>query len=191
MPFKKCLECRERYYRKPYIYKASKFCSKKCQTAYKKHTPDVYGYSHAHQNEMPNGERLTIKQLKFIKRYVETGNATQAVIDAGYDLNPDRLRENASVVGADALKKPLVRERVEQALATLKITPEYILKGHMDLAESAFTTDDKGNRKMKSPSHGMVAERSYENLGKLGDLYPKQGNSLELDKDGLKLSWES
>lgn len=51
---------------------------------------------------------LTFKQRKFIKNYIyNNGNATKAVIDAGYRV---KNRSTASVIGYENLIKPKVRE---------------------------------------------------------------------------------
>ena len=57
-------------------------------------------------------KRLSPKQKKFAKRYIETGNATQATIDAGYDI---KSREVAQSIGAENLAKPMVWAMIESA----------------------------------------------------------------------------
>lgn len=47
---------------------------------------------------------------KFAKRYIETGNATQAVIDAGYNVT---TKETAGAIGYENLKKPQVWAMIE------------------------------------------------------------------------------
>ena len=55
--------------------------------------------------------RLTAKQKRFIEEYLIDLNATQAAIRAGY--SPD----TAGSIGAENLKKPEIRVRIDQAMA--------------------------------------------------------------------------
>ena len=45
---------------------------------------------------MPKTRDLTLKQKKFIKRYLETGNAAQAIIDSYDVVNRDTAAEMGS-----------------------------------------------------------------------------------------------
>ena len=54
---------------------------------------------------MAKGKKLTPKLKKFANAYMETGNATQAVIDANYDV---KNRKVAGVMGTENLEKPSV-----------------------------------------------------------------------------------
>ena len=105
--------------------------------------------------------KLTPKQRRFVKYYLETDNATKAVIKAGYDLggkhggnDPDNT---ARAIGSENLAKPAIRQAIDNAMIRQKITPEYVLSGISKLAESAERDGDK--------------IRSYELLGKYLKLF--------------------
>jgi phage terminase small subunit len=105
--------------------------------------------------------KLTPKQRRFVKYYLETDNATQAVIKAGYDLggkhggnDPDNT---ARAIGSENLAKPAIRQAIDNAMIRQKITPEYVLSGIANLAEGSEKDSDK--------------IRSYELLGKYLKLF--------------------
>lgn len=52
-------------------------------------------------------EKLTKKQEEFAKSYLDTGNATKAVIEAGYDV---KNNEVARSIGSENLTKPNIIE---------------------------------------------------------------------------------
>ncbi len=105
--------------------------------------------------------KLTPKQRRFVKYYLETDNATKAVIKAGYDLGgkhgTDKPEAVAQAIGSENLSKPLIQQAINNAMIRQKITPEYVLSGISKLAESAERDGDK--------------IRSYELLGKYLKLF--------------------
>lgn len=54
--------------------------------------------------------KLTAKQERFVQEYLIDLNATQAAIRAGYS------RKTAGVIGVENLKKPYIREAIEEKL---------------------------------------------------------------------------
>ena len=54
---------------------------------------------------------LTIKEEKFIQRYLETGNGGQSVLDAGYNYKSVAV---ASVEANRMLKKPKIAQKVRE-----------------------------------------------------------------------------
>lgn len=54
--------------------------------------------------------KLTAKQRRFVQEYLIDLNATQAAIRAGYS------RKTAGVIGDENLKKPYIREAIEEKL---------------------------------------------------------------------------
>lgn len=54
--------------------------------------------------------KLTAKQKRFVQEYLIDLNATQAAIRAGYS------RKTAGVIGDENLKKPYIREAIEEKL---------------------------------------------------------------------------
>lgn len=58
--------------------------------------------------------KLTIKQQKFIDAYIETGNATEAARQAGYN------EKNANRIAAENLSKLVIKEEIEKRRAEIK-----------------------------------------------------------------------
>lgn len=82
---------------------------------------------------------FTIKQRRFIGRAIETGNPTQAALDV-YDTTK---RNVASAIASENLRKPNVREAIEEGLASEGLTPGYIfgkLKRVLDKGSEAKVT---------------------------------------------------
>ena len=55
-------------------------------------------------------ERPTLKQERFARAYVESGNGAQAVIDAGYNVKDRKI---ASAVATENLEKLVVQREIE------------------------------------------------------------------------------
>jgi phage terminase small subunit len=55
--------------------------------------------------------KLTEKQKRFADYYIETGNATQSAIKAGYS------EKTAKVIGNENLTKPYIRKYIDERLA--------------------------------------------------------------------------
>jgi phage terminase small subunit len=116
---------------------------------------------------------LTIKQKKFINEYVRNdGNGTQAALVA-YDTEDEKT---ASVISAENLAKPSIRERIDEALVSLNLSPEYVLNGFKKLADNSRVD--------------MAKARALENIASISDMYPKSSNSLEIGDGKLSLKWE-
>jgi hypothetical protein len=69
---------------------------------------------------------LTIKQRKFIKYYLELGNATEAVIKAGYDVKDN---ESAAQIGYENLRKLDYEDFMEAAGITDSLLQQKIVEG--------------------------------------------------------------
>ena len=118
---------------------------------------------------------LTIKQRKFIKEYIaRDGNGEKSAL-AVYDTTDPNTARN---IASENLTKPNVREKIEEALVKLELTPEWILNKHKKIVELNEVED------------GMIAERALENIGKIAGLYPSNSTNLELSDGKLKISWE-
>lgn len=57
--------------------------------------------------------KLTEKQKRFADYYIETGNATESAIRAGYS------KKTAKAIGAENLTKPYLKSYIDQRLAEL------------------------------------------------------------------------
>lgn len=66
-------------------------------------------------------DKMTEKQKAFCDYYIETGNATEAAIKAGYS------KKTAKVIGSENLTKPYLKQYIDERLA--KIEDERIAKG--------------------------------------------------------------
>jgi len=75
--------------------------------------------------------KLTFKQKRFAKEYIETGNATEAAARV-YNV---KNRNVANNIGAENLAKPSVRATIQSAAEKLGITPEYVLSGFKEIKE--------------------------------------------------------
>lgn len=115
-------------------------------------------------------KKLTIKQKKFVKEYVETGNGKQAAIKAGYK------EKYAGEMAYENLRKPVIKETIEEITNRLGINIEYVLKNFKELTEF-----NKGkiqvpmgggdnaiiNEVMRNPT---VAHKSNESLARILDV---------------------
>lgn len=66
-------------------------------------------------------DKMTEKQKAFCDYYIETGNATEAAIRAGYS------NKTAKVIGSENLTKPYLKQYIDERLA--KIEDARIAKG--------------------------------------------------------------
>lgn len=64
----------------------------------------------------PQKESLTIKEQKFVKEVVQHGNATQATIDAGYNV---KNREVAKVTAHRLMKTPKIQNEIHRIMNEL------------------------------------------------------------------------
>ncbi|HZS47239.1 MAG TPA: terminase small subunit [Blastocatellia bacterium] len=119
--------------------------------------------------------RLTIKQQKFVKEYIENdGNGTKAAL-AVYETSEPTV---ANAIATENLQKPSIREKIDEALASLEITPNWVLNRHKTIAEKQEDKDP------------MVSERALENIGKIAGLYPSATNQIDIDRDGISIKWK-
>jgi phage terminase small subunit len=96
-------------------------------------------------------KKLTIKQRKFTKEYLETGNATESAIRAGYS------KKTAYAIGSENLTKPIIKQTIEEAQEKLGISPEYVLTNFKEMVEFG----KKKTLKSKQVGQEMV---NYEDL---------------------------
>lgn len=66
-------------------------------------------------------DKMTEKQKAFCDYYIETGNATESAIKAGYS------KKTAKVIGSENLTKPYLKQYIDERLA--KIEDARIAKG--------------------------------------------------------------
>lgn len=118
---------------------------------------------------------MTIKQDKFVKEYIGNGgNGTKAAL-AVYDTND---YATAHSIASENLQKPSIKKRVDEALVKLRLTPEYVLNKHKNIAEKQEDKDP------------MIGERALENIGKIAGMYPSSSNSVDIGDGHIKINWE-
>lgn len=109
-------------------------------------------------------DALTPKQKLFVKKMVETkGNRTEAYLQS-YDT---KSRRNAKLGGAVLMKKPHIREAVNEALESKGMTLDWILEQDKQIIESGI--------KYGKPSMSD-ARMTLESLKKLYNAYPEKIN---------------
>jgi len=78
--------------------------------------------------------KLTLKQQRFIKEYIKTGNGTQSAITAGYS------KHTANEISAENLAKPSIKLKIEEVMSKeaeeLGLNAEYVLLKLKKFAES-------------------------------------------------------
>lgn len=116
-------------------------------------------------------KNLTLKQLKFIDYYLNTGNASKSAKLAGYTGSYDYLRYR----GHKNLNNKLIREAIKNRITKDNITPEYVLLGISKIADNT----DKASDKL----------RAYELLGKYLKLFtdnePDKPSTIILKLGGI------
>ena len=80
-------------------------------------------------------EDLTPKQAKFVTGYLETGNAKQAYIAAGYKVTDRAAEVNASRLLRNAKVRCIIDQATAEAAETLEITEERVLNGLLKIAD--------------------------------------------------------
>lgn len=56
-------------------------------------------------------KKLTLKQQRFVKEYIKTGNGTQSAIKAGYS------KHTANEIAAENLAKPSIKLKIEKVMS--------------------------------------------------------------------------
>jgi phage terminase small subunit len=83
-------------------------------------------------------KKLTLKQNKFVKEYIKTGNGAQSAIKAGYS------EKTAKNIASENLTKPYIKQKIERTMSELAtqigMTAEKVL---LKLNEVLDKDDDK------------------------------------------------
>lgn len=114
---------------------------------------------------------LTIKQQRWVEVYLETGNATEAARQAGYNASETGLR----VIGCENLAKLNIRKRIEERLADEAVTTTEVLNTLASHVRSDITDlfDETGLLDLQT-----IRERG------LGHLIKKIKRRRKYEKDG-------
>ena len=93
---------------------------------------------------------LNLRQKRFVKYYLQTGNPSKAVILAGYEVgkkNPNQTKaQRLSVIASMAnelMTNPKVKRALDKAYVKENITPESVLKRIDQIADSDEATRDR------------------------------------------------
>ena len=119
---------------------------------------------------MTNEKKLTIKQAKFLNVYFETGNGTEAAMQA-YDCT----REVARRIATENLSKPDIKDIVRRMMEERGLTIPLLIDKVKDAADGTKLDDLSGE---KVPDHairlkavqvagkwlGLEKEKDYNNL---------------------------
>jgi len=121
----------------------------------------------------PHTKELTIKQRKFVKALARSGNATQASIDAGYNV---KTRAGAGNIGVKNLQKDGVVTALNEELDKVGLTNDKTA----DILEEAITSG------VGRDSRNSDALRGLDMLFKIrGNYAPKL-----IDKREISLSFQ-
>lgn len=80
---------------------------------------------------MPKQNKLTLKQAKFVKEYVKTGNGVRAAQKAYAAKNYNV----ANVIAVENLQKPTIKNHIQSAAEKLGLNAEYVLSGIKEVFE--------------------------------------------------------
>ena len=116
---------------------------------------------------MPKGDKLTLKQRKFVKEYIRTGNGSQAVKLAGYNVKSDL---SANATASDNLSKPIIQRSIAKVLDQAGLTDDR-------LADDLDYIIDRA----KDSDKITVADalRGLDMSFKLKDKYPAERKQIE------------
>lgn len=131
-------------------------------------------------------KKLTIKQRRFVREYLKTGNGTQSALKAGYS------KKTAGAIAFENLKNPkinkLIKEEREEALRECGIDAKYIVQNfkkifssnsrHIPLTRIYTKGDQVKIVKIKDvegndvliPVNSMSAIRALESLKDIAEL---------------------
>jgi len=122
---------------------------------------------------MAKGNKLTIKQRKWIKKYIETGNATEAAMQV-YDCKD---RESAGTIGSENLQKLAFSELMDE----MGLTDIALLNVGTEGMTKAKKIHGTGDNFVEVPDYG-VRHKYWETLLKLkGKLNNKNITAVQVN----------
>lgn len=129
---------------------------------------------------------LTLKQQLFCQHYLSNGgNATQAIIDAGYNVEN---RIVATAVGTENLAKPLIKKylgpRMKEAVEKAGVGLNWrldMLKNVAEKSASASGKDDKGNALFD----GATAIKAVAEMNKMDGSYAPTNSNFTVTEASL------
>ena len=122
-------------------------------------------------------KKLTIKQRKFIKEFIKSGNATESAKEAGYKGNNQTLR----VMGNKLVTNDNIQLDISAALEKQKINDEYLVE----------KIKDGLNANKKDEADYAIRHRFQETVHKLrGDFAPDK-SLVNIESEDIKSLTES
>ncbi len=118
-------------------------------------------------------KRLTLKQLKFVQLYIETGNATKAAMTA-YRCKNENV---AKSVGSENLTKPDIACEIDK----------YRKKGGLSIQKAINAIDDAYDAEKKGSPDQNVRLRSADMTLKLANAYPSRAQEVHHKHSHLHL----
>lgn len=118
----------------------------------------------------------SLKQRKFIKEYVKSGNATQSAIKSGYSP------KTAYSIGSELLSKPVIQSEIKEVLDKTGLTDEYLATGLKTAIDKGLSSD------RKTLADGI---RSIELVARLKDKFPAERKQIETKSLHLSLKGKS
>lgn len=119
------------------------------------------------------GSKLSPKQEAFVKEYLISLNASDAVLKAGYTTR------NKNRMGAELLRHPLIRKHIEIEMnkrrERMELTADYVLTKLISIVEST----ESGNP--------QAALRGLELLGKHLGMYKERQEISGPDGEAIKM----
>ncbi len=109
-------------------------------------------------------KRLTLKQLKFIQIYLETGNATKAAMTA-YRCKNENV---AKSLGSENLTKPDIAREIEK----------YRKEGGLSIQKAINAINDGYDAEKKGAPDHNVRLRSADMTLKLANAYPSRAQEV-------------
>ncbi|MDF8367260.1 terminase small subunit [Weissella paramesenteroides] len=97
--------------------------------------------------------KLTEKQKRFADEYINSGNATQAAIKAGYS------KKTAQVIGAENLLKPMVKSYIDERMRTIENSRIMTAKEAVEFLTSVVRGDVKETVVIGTPMGAEEVEK--------------------------------
>lgn len=106
-------------------------------------------------------KKLTIKQQRFVKEIVKSGNGTQAALKA-YNIKSDI--HTAESMASENMRKPEIVQAINEVFKKEDMNVEWVLKGQKKLAE--------GNK-----VENNVKAKVFKDVGEFLGMYKDKGNT--------------
>ena len=112
---------------------------------------------------------LSLKQSKFVNYYLESGNAKDSAVKSGYS------EKSAYAIGSENLTKPLIKEHINNSLAS-RVSPEWIvdkLKSNaIESGSNEVRQYSASNQALKILADFMTpqTEQTDQNIGSLDSV---------------------